>query len=303
MRATLIDHGASKTYELDLRVHVQDGERPDGASLEIEDDGAFSGIVHYAPGERAPLRLRVTLAGEPKYVAQAMEAAFGAYVYPRIAYMLGGRLMPPDESHALLLAAAMRAAASHVRGEAGEGRASSGAFEVLVRADFGDPRPAGPGPSRDTPEGQRAWARFVAHATAAQMPMPYYDGYVCVVAVAEPPDDLALWIWAKTEELASAKPTPGRPARAESRARLSARPSRWKEHARTADARAPDRRDAGRRAGAGEGRAAALRPPARARCACCSSRTGAAMSSWWTSIRSRSRTSRGSSPTCGGPRS
>ena len=90
--------------------------------------------------------------------------------------------MPPDESHALLLSAALRAASLFARDGAPTGRASAGTFEVRVATDFTVALPASRAPTVATSVGRRSWGRIVAQALVASAPWPSYDGYVCVVA-------------------------------------------------------------------------------------------------------------------------
>ena len=154
--------------ELLVQVHA-DGD-PDGPRLQVEDASA---------ARRA--QVTVTLASDPAWVADAVEDAYGERFTPRIAYVEDERLLAPDDSHALLLAAAMRAAVDRMRGGAGHGRASSESLAFEVDVEFATSIPEAPLPQGDTPSELRAVGRLMAASLAGQVPLPYYDDYVCVV--------------------------------------------------------------------------------------------------------------------------
>jgi hypothetical protein len=161
--------------ELLLQVHA--GHGPDGPRLHVE----IEGDSWRSPSASSPFRVQVTLASDPAWVADAVDGAYGAHVCPRIAYMEAESLGVPEDSHALLLAAAMRAAVDRMRGGAGRGRASSGSFAFELEADFATSVPLAPLPTGEDALDLRVIGRLMAHSLATQVPLPYYDDYVCVV--------------------------------------------------------------------------------------------------------------------------
>jgi hypothetical protein len=160
--------------ELLLQVHA--GRGPDGPRLHVEIEG---GSPH-SPSAGSPFRVEVTLASDPRWVADAVEDAYGAHFCPRITHMAEETLESVEDSHALLLAAAMRAAVDHMRGGSGCGRASAG-FSFELEVDFATSIPLPPLPTGVGPWDLRVAGRLTAHALATQVPLPSYDDYVCVV--------------------------------------------------------------------------------------------------------------------------
>jgi hypothetical protein len=198
-KGTFIDHASGRSDALPILLHVQDGDHPDGPSLQLDESLEVAMAADDTPDDAAPLRLRVTLASEPEWAADVFMDAFGVRFFPRVAFMLGGKLLPPDDSQAVLLAAALRATAAHASG--GIGRASSGTTEAIVEVDFTKELAAEGMPARDTPAGRRAWGRIVAHVLAATVPIPYHTGFACVVV--DPTDATGLKVWAALEKMAA----------------------------------------------------------------------------------------------------
>ena len=176
-KETIRVSNANVLREEELLLQIDAGHGPDGPRLHVEVEGDSWG----SPSASSPFRVQVTLASDPAWVADAIDGAYGAHFCPRIAYMQAETLGVPDDSHALLLAAAMRAAVDRMRGGAGRGRASSGSLAFELEVDFATSIPLAPHPTGEGALDLRVVGRLTAHALATQVPLPYYDDYVCVV--------------------------------------------------------------------------------------------------------------------------
>jgi hypothetical protein len=152
-----------KTKELLLQVHNEaDGPR-----------------LHVSWYSHSFFRAHVRLSPDPPWVADAVKDGYGERFCPRIAFFEHGMLLVPDDTHALLLAAAMRAVVDRMREGDGRGRASSGSPTCELTVDFTKSIP------EDLLEKSHsnidAATQLIAEALAAEAPLPYYDDYVCVV--------------------------------------------------------------------------------------------------------------------------